>query len=286
MYDERLRIIPATLGFIILSQCKKHTETHDGTQPETAELHYNFSYGNHLQQTMDVYVSFGLRDTIPLIVMVHGGNWIGHDKSDFSPRFERMRNFERYALININYRLDSTNAPPVPMQTDDIALAIEKTKEIFHLKADRIGLMGMSSGGHITAIYAYRYNIDHNIKVLVNFVGPVDFNDPQYHTPGHWKRIFSGIEYIFGIPYIGNENYYASVSPYSWIDAQSPATILFYAGQDTLVPYSQGERLHARLDSFSVTNEYYFYPNSSHPFNTPDTIDATLKAETFIRKNL
>ncbi len=265
--------------------CRKHTSAPE-PQPREEEIHYDFSYGNDPQQTMDVYIPYGIRDTMALIVMVHGGSWISRDKSDFSPWFERMKTFKRYALVNINYRLDTTAAPPVPMQTDDIALAIEKTRETFGLKAGRIGLMGMSSGGHITSLYAYRYDTDHDVKALVNFVGPVDFNDPQYHTPGHWSWIFSGIEYIFGVPYDGHESYYASVSPYAWVDTQSPATILFYAGQDTLVPYTQGERLHARLDSFSVTNEYYFYPNSGHTFNTSDAIDATLKAESFLRRHL
>ncbi len=270
---------------LMSSKCGKEPVP-EPPRPEAEQTVYDYAYGSHPQQRMDVYIPYGVRDTMALIVMVHGGSWYGGDRSMFSPWFEYERAQQRFALINVDYRLDTPETAPIPMQTDDIAAAIEAVRRDFHLPAKRIAMAGGSAGGHLATYYAYKYDTQHDVKVVIDYVGPVDFTDPQYHTPGHWSWIFSGIEYIFGVPYEGHEDYYREVSPYYHVSAQSPPTIMFYGGQDTLVPYTQGERLHRRLDEFQVENQYYFYPNSGHIFNREDGLDAFNKAEIFMLQHL
>jgi len=256
--------------------------------PPVAEevLAYDYAYGPHPLQKMDVYIPPGLRDTMAVLVIVHGGSWVGGDKSDWKQWFDYERNAKKYATLNINYRLDDPATRPLPMQTDDIASAIRALREDFGVPARRIALLGASAGAHLVCQYAWTYPDSAYVKAVVNFVGPVDFNDPVYHTPGHWEWIFSGIEYIFNLPYAGNEHVYARWSPYTHVTSRSAPAALFYAGRDTLVPYSNGERLHRRLDSFGVENEYWFYPRSGHTFNEADGWDAAYKAEDFIDRHL
>ncbi len=287
MRQVRLKkVFLPVLMLLLLAQCKKK----DNIPPEKTFLpsvsEYNYAYGPAPTQNMDVFIPAGKRDTMKLLVMVHGGSWISRDKSDFSPWFEYEKQRQHYAVININYRLDTYATRPVPMQTDDIRSAIEKVRHDFHLPARRIGLLGMSAGGHLVTLYAYKYDTEHNVKTVVDFVGPVDFTDPVYHSGRHWPYIFSGIEYIFNMTYRGNEDYYRSVSPYYNVDAQSPPTIMFYGGQDTLVPASQGVRLRQQLNRFSVPNELYIYPGSPHAFNDTDAMDAFWKAERFMSEYL
>jgi len=266
-------------------RCNREPEP-ETTEPRPEETVYNYAYGDDPQQQMDVYIPRGIRDTMGVVVLVHGGSWYGGDRSQFAPWFEYERTVKRYVVLNMDYRLDKPDEPPVPMQTDDIALAIETLRNDFDVPAEKIVIVGGSAGGHLATLYAYKYDTGHYIKGVVDFVGPVDFTDPQYHEPGHWEWIFSGIEYIFNHPYEGNEEYYKSVSPYYYVNEQTPPTIMFYGGQDTLVPYTQGERLHQRLDSFQVENEYYLYPNSGHIFNETDGWDAYYKAEAFMVEHL
>ncbi len=275
----------AVLTGLLLTACHKRN-TRDESQFRSTVLDYDVHYGSHPQQIMDVYIPAGVRDTMGLIVLVHGGSWYQRDKSDFAPWFDFERGLARYAVINLDYRLDTPTAPPVPQQTDDIAAAIDALDTQYHFPARRIIVFGLSSGSHIASLYAYRYADPQRIKGVINFVGPVDFNDPQYHTAGHWQYIFTGIEYIFNHPYQGNESYYAGVSPYHYVQSSTPPSILFYGGADTLVPPTQGQRLHARLDSAGVENEFYLYPNSGHIFNNADGWDAAQKAQHFILQHL
>jgi len=270
---------------ILAGGCRRHEETPE-EKPTHRVLEYDVAYGNHPHQRMDVFIPEGDRDTMGLMVMVHGGSWVSGDKSDWKDWFDYEVFHEKYAVINLNYRLDDRTTRPLPMQTDDIGTAIETFRQKYRMPATRIAVLGGSAGAHLVSQYAYTYPDKPYIKAVVNFVGPVDFNDPTYHTPGHWEWIFSGIEYIFNLPYAGNEAIYAQWSPISHVDANKPPTIMFYGGQDTLVPYTNGERLHARLDSAGVENEYYLYPQSGHSFNYPDGWDAAIKAEDFVDRHL
>jgi acetyl esterase/lipase len=272
--------------FFFMFSCKKHSDPGSDISYTERVVELDYAYGSHTQQTMDIFIPEGNRDTMALVVMVHGGGWTQGDKSSFSQWFEYEKNRNRYAVININYRLDNVQTRPLPMQTDDIHAAIEKIRNEFRLPARKIGLIGGSAGAHLVSQYAYKYDTQGFVKAVVNFVGPVDFNDPQYHTPGHWEYIFSGIEYIFNLAYSGNENQYADWSPYHHVSAQSPPTALFYGQLDSLVPYTQGERLHAKLNAYSVENEYYLYPDSGHGFNSQDSEDAAIKAGNFLDRHL
>lgn len=282
---KKYLLILMFLAGILFVSCRKH-KVEDKPKFRDELLSYNVAYGSHPQQRMDVYIPACVRDTVGLIVLVHGGSWYERDRSDMSAWFEYERGLKRYAVINIDYRLDTDNEPPVPQQTDDVASAIAFLQTEYDLAAHRIVLVGASAGAHIVSLYAYKYASPQWIKGVVNIVGPVDFNDPQYHTPGHWSYIFSGIEYIFNHLYQGNENYYRSVSPYHYINANTPPTALFYGGADTLVPPTQGQRLHARLDSAGVENEFYLYPNSGHVFDYNDGWDAAYKIQDFIEAHL
>ncbi len=279
------KLIISLLIIFLFQQCrKKEDHIQPAIQPSTERLDY--AYGNHPQQIMDVYIPEGKRDTMALLVMVHGGSWISRDKSDFSAWYAFEKQQGQYAIININYRLDTPQTIPVPMQTDDINLAITKVRSDFDLPANRIVLLGMSAGGHLVLLYAYKYDTGHKVKVVINMVGPSDFTDPNYHSPGVWENIFPGIEYIFNTPYQGHESFYRDVSPYYFVSASSPPTISGYAGRDTLVPYTQGTRLHQKLVNFNIPNEYIFYPNSEHVFNQTDGLDFFWRARAFMIRHL
>jgi len=284
MWRYALGLLAGAVLFVSCNKIDDEDEQTDQSQEEV--IVFDYSYGSHPLQNMDVYIPAGDRDTMALMVMVHGGSWVSRDKSDFEMWFNYEVDRKKVAVININYRLDDDSTRPLPMQSDDINSAIEKLREDFDFPARKIGLLGMSSGAHIVTYYAYTYPGAQYVKAVANFVGPVDFTDPVYHTEDHWKWIFTGIEYIFNLSYEGNEAQYADWSPYHHVTADTPPTISFYGGQDTLVPYSNGIRLHERLDSVGVENAYYFYPESEHVFSQEDALDAAIKAEEFLYERL
>jgi len=150
--------------------------------PLEAQQLTNVSYGNDAKQKFDLYLpaNRNTSDTKTLI-LVHGGSWIGGDKSEMNPILEVVRkNLPNYAVVNMNYRLSTWGKPAFPMQIDDIAAVIAKLKNGKYDISDNIGFIGVSAGGHLSLLYSYAYNIDKNVKMVCSIVGPTNFTDPAY----------------------------------------------------------------------------------------------------------
>ncbi len=87
----------------------------------------------------------------PLIVFIHGGAWQSGDKSmapnpsDFTRR--------GYALASINYRLIGQTSHPAQIEDCEAAINwLRAHAATFRLDPNRIGVWGMSAGGHLAAL--------------------------------------------------------------------------------------------------------------------------------------
>lgn len=98
----------------------------------------------------------------PVVVLVHGGSWVGGDKGNFAtaaPHFIPWWLDRGYAVASVNFRLASKRGQaPTVRPTDqarDIAHAIAwlvGQGETHGLAADGIVIVGYSSGAHLAAL--------------------------------------------------------------------------------------------------------------------------------------
>jgi len=243
----------------------------------------NVAYGADAQQTMDIYLPAGRTANTKTIILIHGGAWVAGDKADFADVVPfAQAQFPDYAIVNINYRLATTTSPAYPKQIDDIELVIGKLKSSGYTLSDDYAMVGASAGAHLAMLYAYRFDENHEVKAIVDIVGPADFSDPQYLAHPLYAYASQNL--------IGTSTpttaQIQEVSPAAYINAQSPPTIMFYGGQDPLVPASQGPRLRDKLTQFGIYNEFNFYADGGHG----DWDDATYtevyaKLSTFLQNN-
>ena len=110
--------------------------------PDRADL----SYGPHANNKLDLWLAKSARPT-PLVVYIHGGGFVGGDKSGANKAFIRrcLDNGVSYAAINYRFRSDA----PIQAILRDCARAIQflryKAKE-FNLDKTRVASMGGSAG--------------------------------------------------------------------------------------------------------------------------------------------
>lgn len=76
------------------------------------------------------------------------------------------------------------------------------------------------------------------------------------------------------------------VSPYHRVTSAAAPTILFYGGQDPLIPTTQGTDLRDKLVDLNVTHQFTLYPNAGHGWVGLDLIDTWLKLKTFTQNHL
>jgi len=244
------------------------------------------SYGSAQLQNYAIYLPKDrtITDT-KVLILVHGGSWVGGDKSDLNPFVESLKTtFPHYAIVNINYQLATIGKSPFPMQINDIK------KLISHLKSNsdeyqisnNYGFIGTSAGAHLSMLYTYAFDNSNDVKMVCSIVGPTNFTDENYTKNPDFIEVSQGIQLITGVNYETNPTYYEEVSPYHVVTSEAPPTILFYGGKDELIPTSQGVDLHAKLDELNVINEFTLYENEGHGWQGQALNDTYQKLEMFI----
>ena len=120
-------------------------------------VHRDLAYGPDPENRLDVFVPEPLpSDPLAVLVFVHGGGFVGGDKSDgvFYENIGRWAADHNLIGININYRL-APNAT-WPAVVEDIGLAVHwaiQNVAPFGGDPDRIFLMGHSTGATHVASY-------------------------------------------------------------------------------------------------------------------------------------
>jgi hypothetical protein len=121
--------------------------------PSIPPAHGNVSYGKHERNVMDFWQAKSDKPT-PVVICIHGGAWIGGDKSGY---YGRVKTFldAGISMATINYRLmkqanEEKVVPPVKAPLEDAARAVQfvrsKASE-WNIDKKRIGATGGSAGG-------------------------------------------------------------------------------------------------------------------------------------------
>ncbi|PWW30075.1 alpha/beta hydrolase [Chryseobacterium sp. AG844] len=244
----------------------------------------NIHYGNNPEQVMDLYIpSARTNKEKDIFIMIHGGGWRAGDKSQLTFfTLSMMQKFPDHIFVNMNYRLASVTNFGLPNQTNDIKKVTELLKNKLGYNPNVI-LSGNSAGGHLSMLYAYKFDADKKVKAVINIVGPADLSDPGFKNYQEYSFVESRLvapEIIqTGISKIG------FASPVKWIKNDSPPTLSYYGSLDRVIPSTQEKRLDSALTANHVIHESYQF-NGGHLDWDKHPNDQFLinKIETFLQK--
>ena len=258
--SKKILALYLLLSLILLSSCKSLDEN-------------EVAYGSDERQVMDIHLPENLKEdeTRPVVLYIHGGGWVGGDKSSFSTQLEPTLELGYiYASMNYHYAVNGDNYLTM---INDVKLAIDylyEHHEQYQIDTTGIALVGNSAGAHLAMLFAYKLN-DGNIPVslVVSEVGPTDFTDPSYDD----DFIVSDIEAL--IPSLIGKTYDASMdlskdpdlidaSPLYHVDQNTVPTIMVYGKLDRLIPYSNPVILDDKLTKFNIDHVFFTYEHSDH----------------------
>jgi acetyl esterase/lipase len=270
---------------VLLFSCKK--ESAPAPDTNTAKTIFNVKYGTNALQNMDVYLPAGrATGTTKVLVMIHGGSWIGGDKNDLNAFVDTMkRRASDYAIFNINYRLSAAPDNVFPTQENDVKAALDfiYSKSAEYFISDKYVLIGASAGAHLAMLQGYKYTSPVKPKAIVSFFGPSDLKDMYDNPVGGSALLSAGLATSIGFTPATNAAIYTSSSPINFITANSIPTILLHGGLDPLVKPSQSESVRNKLQSFGIANQYVFYPTGGHgDWNDATYSDAFTKIQAFL----
>ena len=274
----------AFIGVLFFSCSNEDSELN--SEPEIIEAYeaLDVSYGLDSNQVFDIYLPEGRTENTKVLFLVHGGSWVGGDKEDMNGvRDYVLQNHPSLGIVNMNYTLAGANSPPIPMQTNDISAVVNyitsnKTSLII---SDDIGFIGLSAGAHLSLLWSYANDTNNQVDMVCSIVGPANFTDPAYYNSAN--PVFQSMYILFGNP---SMPFLESASPYHTATATSPPTLLFYGGQDPLVPNSQGIDLVSQLTNLGVPHEFTFYEEEGHGWYGQNLTDTFNKISNYINQYL
>jgi len=240
------------------------------------------AYGSHPRQVYDIYLPAERTSTTKTMILIHGGGWSSGSKVDMNAFRDILREqFPEVAVVNMNYRLAGPNLSPYPMQVDDITSLVdelrEKRKE--YTIGEDIGFIGASAGGHLALLWSYGYDSRKQVDMVCSIVGPTNLTDEAYLN-------VSNLELEEMLEQFGfDETQLMTASPLHRVTSDAPPTVLFYGGQDPLIPNSQGMDLRDRLAELEVPHAFYFYPTEGHGWVGLNLLDSVIKLRAFMREH-
>jgi acetyl esterase/lipase len=268
----------------------------------------NILYKDGLE--LDIYLpTRKVYDRTPVVVYIHGGAWISGMKEGLNfNRFNGAANHLResgYAIVSINYTLAESNQSPFPSCIEDAAdalLWIQKHALDYNFDLNNVGLFGESAGAHIAMMIAYSptsmstmENPPMPLRYVVEVYGPTLLKNIYYapvvdtlykklaQLPNHLHQHLDLPKFIFGFdPRQDSARAWQMMemySPYNFLTASAPPTLMIHGDKDRVVPADQSVLLQAKLDSLKVKNEIHFVEGADHAFAY-----ATLEQKTAIQK--
>jgi len=109
---------------------------------------------------MDIYRPKGVWGELPAVVCIHGGGWAKGNRTSHAKIAQALA-ARGYVAATISYRL--SGEAPFPAAIQDCKAAVRflraNAKE-FGIDADKIGAIGLSAGGHLTALLASSHGVD------------------------------------------------------------------------------------------------------------------------------
>lgn len=206
------------------------------------------------------------------VVFVVSGGWF----SKWAPR-EQIRSilapFLAAGYKGFAVRHGSSPRYSIAEAVEDMRLAIRTIRndaKKYEIDPERIGVFGMSAGGHLTLMLATTGDDgDANAKSKVGrqscriacgvaLVPPSDITNYVWSTPNlHPQyRGFPGLD-------ISKEDA-KKVSPLFFVTKDDAPCLVISGGKDTLVPPEQGKWIHEKMDEIGVENKFVLYPSSGH----------------------
>lgn len=226
-----------------------------------------YDYGDckrHLQILFPYRQGMGEDEKYPLILLIPGSAWHKQEMYNDIPQYALLAR-RGFAVAAMEYRESEIAA--FPAQIEDVCNALKFIPGIagnFHIDADKIFLMGNSSGGHI-AMMSVLFNAHGLCDALPEVSGVIcesgstDLLICAKEKLPPWMRkrpsaALLGVEEIEGHEELARR---ASCSMYISEDIDLPPILLIHSEKDPIVSVENSRTLYERLTESHHTAYYY-----------------------------
>jgi acetyl esterase/lipase len=255
-------------------------------------------------QKIDIYLPDDKASPKPVIVSIHGGAFMGCDKSDMQvmPMLEGLK--RGYAVVAVNYRLSWEAQFPALVQDVKAAIRwIRANASCYELDPQRIAAWGGSAGGYLASMLGTSAGIPEledlglgnpeqlcNVQAVVAWYGPTDFlmMDEQLVASGLTPpedQLHNGVNspesLLLGQKITEIPERVKTANPETYIRPGAPPFFLQHGTKDPVVPVQQSINFAARLTETLGENQVRLelIQDAEHAdprFESPDNVNKVL----------
>ena len=212
---------------------------------------------------LDAYIPAG-GGTRPGVMVIYGGGWVLGSK-ELSEPLARMVAQQGFIAFAMNYRLAPFH--PFPAAVEDVQASVSWVRDHafeFGLDPARIGSIGGSAGGHLSAMLATlgegRRDRGSRIAAAASWAGPMDLNPDQF-GPDAQIYVDAFLQCI-GQPC--DPATVAAASPIAHVDPSDAPILLAQGEQDQLVLPQQAVNMADALEKAGVDHRLLLLPDAGH----------------------
>lgn len=241
--------------------------------PEAVRFEGDVSYlGSERKEKADLYLPKGIAtgQRVPAVVIIHGGGWNGGDKAAARElNIGTNLALRGYVGMSINYALSTNGKVTWPQNLHDCKTAVRwlrQNADRLQIDANRIGVIGGSAGGHLSAMLAVTGPGDGldpagpygefscRVRCAVDLYGPTDLL--QYHDVKMLGK--TGAE---------APELYRVASPITYVDKNDPPILILHGTADTTVDLKQSKMFAAALQKAGTGHELVIVEGAPHTFH-------------------
>ena len=273
-------LLPFLLAFFSLfgwAENKKDNGRTKGPPAGLNQLHAKSNltyakYGGRVLE-MDIYRPKIARGALPAVICIHGGGWAKGNRTSHGKIAQALAN-RGYVAATISYRL--SGEAPFPAAIQDCKAAVRflraNAKE-FGIDSDKIGAIGLSAGGHLTALLATSHGVDElegsggnpshssRIQAAVPMGAQTDFLSERTREVSKerliWKQFMGGSQQE-------RPKAYRLASPLEHLDKDDPPC-LFITGE-TDDESTRAAKFRKRMSDLGVSSEIEVIEGAPHGF--------------------
>ncbi len=233
------------------------------------------SYGDRTLE-MDIYRPKGTWGQLPAVVCIHGGGWANGTRANHGLVAQALA-ARGYVAATISYRL--SGEAPFPAAIHDCKAAVRflraNAKE-YGVDPDKIGAIGLSAGGHLTALLATSAGVPElegeggngefssAIQAAVPMGAQTDFLSPRtkeisaIEARGQiWRQFLGG-------SLVEQPETYRLASPLAHLDTTDPPS--WFITGETDDPSTHADDFRRRLEEFGISSGITTIEGAPHPF--------------------
>ena len=243
---------------------------------------------------MDIVYPDKREKLLPCVLWICGGGWLTMNRSAHLAYLSKLA-LSGFTVASMEYR--TSNEAPFPAQLIDVKSAVRYLKANaarYSIDPDRIGVMGESAGGHLTALAALTgetrefdegayLEYSSAVQAAAPWYVPADFFlFPQRSTPSG----ASPESLLIGAKAEDSPALVKKANPVSYVTENAPPFLLLHGTDDHTVPFSQSEALYEKLTEKGNDVTLYAIEGADHAdlaFFQPEIWDII---QTFFKEKL